>query len=632
VRYLFTVIILATTPLCAQDQSYIDSLKQALNTSLADTTRVMIFNKLANILPEGEWEAYNEKLEKFAAEKFEQSEGKEKKIFLSALASAYNNKSLIYKYNGEISAALEYGEKSLVLFEQLEDLGNISTGSYNNGRLYYSLGDISRALRSFEYAMKIINTSENKELLPYCLNSLGFISKEQQDLEKAIEYHQKAYTISRQLQDNEALAYTATCMALVLFDQKRYAEAQSNFLEALLVYEKLGDVQNQAAQFYHLGQVELEKGLYNEAMKRYDQALALYTKRSDKPGLTAVFNAIGQSYFQQGDSRQAELYLQKSLTLGRELGFPTYIATPAEGLYKVYRQQGETKKALYMYELFIRMRDSVNNEAVRKKVLKAQYRYEFELKASADSLQAESEKEILHSQLSEERIQRYGLLGGLMLLLVTAGFAFSQFRIRKRLEELKLRNQIASDLHDEVGSAISSISLFAGMARMKQGTESAGLVEKIEETSRETISTMSDIVWSIEPANDSFQNVLRKMKQFGEQLSAPLNIDFRFTAEPGIDKLLLDMRQRKNLYLVYKEAVNNACKHAHPTTIAVVLQKKFKAIVMTITDNGQGFNVSQESSGYGTGSMKARTADLNGQLEIVSSAETGTSVTLTIQQ
>jgi ligand-binding sensor domain-containing protein/two-component sensor histidine kinase len=221
----------------------------------------------------------------------------------------------------------------------------------------------------------------------------------------------------------------------------------------------------------------------------------------------------------------------------------------------------------------------------------------------------------------------------LIIAIACLAYIIYRYRINQLIKVHQMRNQIASDLHDDVGSAISSISLFAGMARMKQGKEVDELIEKIEETSRETINTMSDIVWSIEPANDNFQNVLRKMKQFGEQLAAPLNIAFRFSTDLDIEKLSLNMRQRKNIYLVYKESVSNACKHAQPTEISVTLQKNSKALVMTVNDNGRGFDANQESSGYGIGSMKARMTELNGKLEIISSTQEGsTRIVLTVPQ
>jgi two-component system, NarL family, sensor histidine kinase UhpB len=625
-RWLFLLIMLVDVHVSAQDQHYIDSLKQKLDTKLPDTTRAIILDRLSNILPEGEWEEYNEKTEKFVAEKIEHAAGKERKIFTLVLASAYNNKSLIYKYNGEITKALDYGEKSLAIFKELNDQYNMGIGSYNNGRLYYSLGDVSRAVRSFEYALKMIGSSTKKELLPYCLNSLGFISKEQQDFEKAMEFHQKAYAAAKQLNDDEALAYTITCTAIVLFEQKRFTEAQKNFSDALVVYKKIGDVQNQASELYHLGQVAYETNQYNDAMKNYDEALSLYIKRNDRPGLSAVYNSLGKLYFQHSDVRQAENCFRKSLTIALELGFPAHISTPAEGLYKVYRQKGEEKKALEMHELFVSMRDSVNNEAARKKVLKAQYRYEFEMKASADSILALGEKKVLRAQLAEEKTQRYGLVGGLVLLVVSASLGFVQFKTRQRLKELKLRNQIASDLHDEVGSAISSISLFAGMARMKQGKAADELVEKIEETSRETMNNMSDIVWSIEPTNDNFKNVIKKMKHFGQQMASSLNMTTEFLCEPAIQQLLLDMMQRKNIYLIYKEAINNACKHSKGSLIKTMLRKQDGNLNMTISDNGIGFNVTQDGLGHGISSLETRASVMGGKLSIKSSPSEGTTI------
>jgi signal transduction histidine kinase len=193
---------------------------------------------------------------------------------------------------------------------------------------------------------------------------------------------------------------------------------------------------------------------------------------------------------------------------------------------------------------------------------------------------------------------------------------------------MKLRNQIASDLHDEVGSAISSISLFAGMARMKKGKPVDELVEKIEETSHETMSNMSDIVWSIEPANDNFENVIKKMKHFGEQMSSSLNITSEFLCEPAIQRLSLDMLQRKNVYLIYKEAINNACKHSKGSLVKTILRKQDRKLNMTISDNGIGFSIAQDRLGHGIVNLETRASMIGGELSIQSSPQEGTTICL----
>ena len=171
--------------------------------------------------------------------------------------------------------------------------------------------------------------------------------------------------------------------------------------------------------------------------------------------------------------------------------------------------------------------------------------------------------------------------------------------------------------------------MYAGVIKMnKDEIANSSIVEKIENTSRETIENMSDIVWSIQPKNDDFLNVLKKMKGFGDSILGSAGIQFNFSYINDVEKIILDIEQRKNLYLVYKEAINNAAKYSKASYVESVIEKKGKAVIMKIHDNGTGFNVAEKSnSGNGLQNMKQRANDINGTFEITSDHK-GTTILL----
>lgn len=236
---------------------------------------------------------------------------------------------------------------------------------------------------------------------------------------------------------------------------------------------------------------------------------------------------------------------------------------------------------------------------------------------------------MIEAQLSQERTQRYALITGVLLVMTLAGTAIYRLRTRQRIKELSLRNSIASDLHDDVGSALSSISLFAGVARLNQ-TMSNESIARIEATSRETIENMSDIVWSIKPANDHFGNVLIKMKHFGESVCASAGVEFDFVHDASLEKLSFDMKERKNIYLIYKEAINNALKYAQATRVEARLSKEGKQVILMIRDNGKGFDTSSPVDGNGIKNMEQRALEMDAVFQLTS-GKGGTSVTVSIR-
>ncbi len=622
---LFILFHLASN---AQDA---DSISVALAKASHDSVRVKILSYQSENAPDGIWEGYTVQLKELTEKKLtEENDARLKKFYAKYLAVALNNLALDESNKGNNDQAETYWEESQKMAHEAGDLSLEAIALSNVCRQYYNGGQLEKAFDGFHQALKIHRLLGDSSRIATSLNYLGDIYRTQKDLQNAAKSYAEALHMLLAVHDTVRLADVYNRLGMVATMKNDEEGAMTYYTNALSIYERKGMKRGAINIQFQLGKMKAKIGKMKESLPYYYRTLAMLKNTEQNYILMHCLSSMGQAYYFLGQLDSATHYFQQHILIDKDFKYPDILLETTKLSYKIQKQRGNMTMALGMHELFLRASDSIYNDASRKAVLKSQYKYEYDKKALLDSLKTETEKNVMEARLAQEKTQRYGLLGGIVLVLMTAGFGFSQYRAHQRLKELKLRNQIASDLHDEVGSAISSISLFAGMARMKRGENTEVLVEKIEETSRETINTMSDIVWSIEPANDNFQNVLRKMKQFGEQLTASLNIDFKFIVEPGIDKLSLDMKQRKNIYLVYKEAVNNSCKHAQPTAITVTLRKNSGAIVMTVLDNGLGFDVNQKSSGYGTGSMKARTADLNGNLAIISSAETGTSITLTV--
>jgi len=321
----------------------------------------------------------------------------------------------------------------------------------------------------------------------------------------------------------------------------------------------------------------------------------------------------------------------EGLKLSREVGFIYNIQRLSKSLYTAYKQQGKIALALQMHELYTQMLDSVNNDNARKAVIKNQFRFEYERRAAADSLRQLEEKKLHEARLEQERaqsrVQLYALIAGIGFLLLVAFFVFQRFRLRQKVKELRIRNKIASDLHDEVGSALSSISLLSGMANMQPGGKD-DIIRKIGETTRETLESMNDIVWSIQPKKDKLTDVVNRMRQYGQQLFTPLGTGFEFTVQGDIADLPLNMEQRKNLYLIYKEALNNAAKYAGARNISVTIGSRARKVVLVITDDGKGFDTTAQQEGNGLYTMRERAAILKGELDTKSIPGGGTTITL----
>ncbi|MDF2193618.1 sensor histidine kinase [Paraflavitalea sp. CAU 1676] len=214
-----------------------------------------------------------------------------------------------------------------------------------------------------------------------------------------------------------------------------------------------------------------------------------------------------------------------------------------------------------------------------------------------------------------------------------------KYRFDQLLKQQAIRNKIAQDLHDNVGSTLSSISVYSQVAKIyheqNRGKDLKQALEKISETSVEMISEMNDIVWTINPRHDSMDTILQRMESFARPLLASQGIHFHFEVDPGVNMLNLEMTRRKNFYLIYKEAINNALKYAQCKNLWVKIGVRQHHLFLVATDDGIGFDpatvqleTAQSLSGNGLRNMEMRAEEMRGRWKIDSLAGKGTTVHL----
>jgi ligand-binding sensor domain-containing protein len=221
-------------------------------------------------------------------------------------------------------------------------------------------------------------------------------------------------------------------------------------------------------------------------------------------------------------------------------------------------------------------------------------------------------------------------------LFITSAISIFLYRLRatQKLRVERMRTKIATDLHDDIGTSLSSIAIFSQLAKRKVNcdTGNAGeYLEKIETTSRNLIDAMSDIVWSINPLNDSLEDAFLKMKDYSVKILEAKNIEAKFFISENIGNINLQPDVRRNLLLIFKEAVTNAAKHSEASEVEIALdfdETTGDKIIFTIADNGIGFDAENEFNGNGLKNIKRRSDEVKAELELISSPGNGTKITV----
>ena len=227
--------------------------------------------------------------------------------------------------------------------------------------------------------------------------------------------------------------------------------------------------------------------------------------------------------------------------------------------------------------------------------------------------------------------QRWWFFTAALLTLGVGAHALHRSRVGRLLEMERVRTRIATDLHDDIGSSLSHIAILAEVVRQRVGDRGESITQplsRITGASSELMDTMSDIVWAIDPRKDHLSDLTQRMRRFSSDVFTARDIAFAFHAPDAARDIELGADVRRQVFLIFKESVNNIVRHSNCTRAAVEFHASKGHITLRVTDNGTGFDAARQWDGHGLSSMRKRTCELGGTLEIVSNDEEGTVVTL----
>jgi signal transduction histidine kinase len=225
--------------------------------------------------------------------------------------------------------------------------------------------------------------------------------------------------------------------------------------------------------------------------------------------------------------------------------------------------------------------------------------------------------------------QRWWFLALAAALLAMAAYALHRYRVRRLLEIERVRTRIATDLHDDIGANLTRISVLSEVASYRSGGGDDSLAS-IARISRESVASMSDIVWAVDPRRDSFRDLVRRMRELSDEALTMRGVDVRFSAPESDGDLRLGHELRRQLYLIFKEAINNASRHSDCARADVAVELDGHRLVLEVSDDGRGFDPAAEADGNGLVNMRKRAEAMRARLEVRSAPGAGTTVRLEV--
>jgi len=214
----------------------------------------------------------------------------------------------------------------------------------------------------------------------------------------------------------------------------------------------------------------------------------------------------------------------------------------------------------------------------------------------------------------------------LLVLLTVAGviYAFYRYRIAQIKKQHEIRKNIATDLHDDLGSTLNSVKVFTNLAI--SGVKQEESLQQIKDNLNEATLGLRDMIWVLDDSLDTVDELVTRLKQYALPVASASNIQAEIKAGSEVNSRQLSKEEKRNLFLVCKEAINNSIKYSGATQINVDIKPSGKKIQITVSDNGKGFNADEVKKGYGLKNMQYRAGQVKYKVALISSPGNGTQV------
>ncbi|NVO19882.1 MAG: tetratricopeptide repeat protein [Bacteroidetes bacterium] len=551
-------------------------------------------------------------------------------------AKLYTNLGNYKMLKGELNAALEYEFTGLSLWEELKDNKGKNRAFENIARTYFSLGDYSRALEYFIKTQKIVEKVGTQNELASCLCNIGSVYLSSKDYQRSLDYYFKALKIAEGSRYVEVQANCLGNIGAVYSEMGNNAKALDYHFRALKITEENRIISAQADNLCNIGNAYYYLNKYTESETYFLKALKIYEALGLDVGIANDLANIGKLYVATGKFSKAEAALKKAIAIENSSGALKELREAEEMLSVLYDTTGRYKLALIHFKKASILKDSLFSAERTKELTRQAMNYEFDKKESLTKAEQQKKEALALKEFQKEKLLNYFSFGGIGLILLLFFFIYRNYRVRQELRLLDIRNRIARDLHDDIGSTLNSISIYSEIAKLKNTEESQRnkFLETIGNSSRYMIEQMNDIVWAVNPVNDKFENILFRMRSYVSELTEGANVTLSMHMDEKCKSISLNMNKRKNFYLVFKEAVNNAVKYSEASEVNVSVNLNDNFLYLKVADNGLGFEVERElenvdnQGGNGLKNMKARAEEIKAVFNILSVPGKGTSVEL----
>lgn len=548
----------------------------------------------------------------------------------------------LYK-KAEFKAAIDIYKLYLKLADSTVSIEKKLNAMNNLANCHTNMGNFMEGINIYLESIKTVEKLGKSARLGRSYNNLGSFYSETGDFENALKYFSKGEELGAEFGDSMLLADVYNNKGLIFEQQGDFNKAKADYEKALKIYLSIGDKERISLAYNNMGIALKYLKLYDEALEAYEKSIEAAKAIDNKYLASANLVNIGNLQLMRNLPKSAIEYYLKGIAMAEESGVQAVVVEAYDGLASAYANLNNYGKAYEYSRKFEALKSSQINEDYKQTIAELQTKFDTERQEQRIG-ELEAQKRIATLELEQKglQLQRRNLLLMaaivLVLLLVVSGYFLYQRNRQKMLFEQQLaihqtelneRSRIAKDLHDELGAGLAKVSLIADISQNKASVapEMQDNLKSIASTSKELISSMRDLVWTLNAQDLSLDTFVSRLRQYTNEYLDNFSIEYTIDFPVNFPEIVVSKTVARQFMLTYKEALTNAVKHSHATLLVFSLRLQGDTLHFNLKDNGIGINRERMRVGSnGLKNMEQRMVAIGGDFKLQSAENEGTSI------
>ncbi len=619
----------------AQDtQEHIKKLKNELKTNPATQRKAQLYNDLT-------WDYIDVSLDSAFAYANKALTNSKKTFNFKLISQSYSNLGAIYLRKENFKKAEEAYKKVIQIRTANKDYEGVAKAKINIGNIYASKQEYVPATNYFIEAIQFFE-GKNDTIVSMTKGNLGLIFFEMKNFPKAIKYLKESTLFLEKNNLQQGLCHTYLSLGDVYMEKKDTIQALKNYKISLSNCKSCKDNLGISTLSQRIGSIHSAKGNSENAAKYYQISENLLNELHSDIEQTNLLLAKSEQLIKEKKYNAAYEILLKIKQIHKEYNSDRYLLETYKKLTNVCINLNWKDSSAYYFNEYAILKDKKLKSSILEQTSELETKYQTTKK----------EKLLIEKEAENKRKNTWILIISLLTIFTSlVGFLIyrqqklknkqqeQEFQLKSAIAQIETQNKlheqrlsISRDLHDNIGAQltfiISSIDNLKFANPITDGKISSQLT-KISDFAKSTIVELRDTIWAMNTSEFTFEDLRSRILNFIEKAkSAKENIEFKFTIDAKLKDMKLSSLVGINLYRTIQEAVNNSVKYSDGNEIAVHVLEVNNQMKIEINDNGKGFDLQTTDFGNGLHNMKKRIEDVNGQYEIQSYINQGTTITV----